>query len=102
MEAPLHVAPPWKPGITMVPLVLGGVNAGPERYFTNWRNADSCASGEMSVRSDSPRNCRLKGGGFTGKGWVEAVCSPGTSDDGTGRFSMGKRGSPVSRSKRKT
>ena len=39
------------------------------------------------------------GCGLVGNGWVGQLCSPGTSDRGTGRSSTGKIGSPVSRSR---
>ena len=42
---------------------------------------------------------REYGGGLVGKGWVGQDSSPGTSLLGTGRSSMGHRGSPVTRLK---
>ena len=42
--------------------------------------------------------CRVKGGGFVGKGCVSAARSPFTPPCGTRRSSIGKIGSPVSRS----
>ena len=42
---------------------------------------------------------RASGGGFSGKGCVGEVFSPGTVLCGTGRSSMPKIGSPVTRSK---
>ena len=41
---------------------------------------------------------RLKGGTTVGKGCVGDVTSPGTSDFGTGRSSIGHSGLPVTRS----
>ena len=45
---------------------------------------------------------RASGAGFTGKGWVGHVASPGTLLWGTGRSSMPKIDSPVTRSKMNT
>jgi hypothetical protein len=45
---------------------------------------------------------RARGAGFTGKGCVGHVDSPGTVLCGTGRSSTPKIGSPVTRSKMKT
>jgi hypothetical protein len=45
---------------------------------------------------------RLSGSGFTGNGCVGQVASPGTSLCGTGRSSIPKIGSPVTRSKMKS
>ena len=45
---------------------------------------------------------RASGAGFTGNGCVGQVFSPGTALCGTGRSSMPKIGSPVTRSKMKT
>ena len=52
-----------------------------------------------SIRSSTVMPCRSNGAGRVGKGWVGDVRSPGTSDCGTGRSSMGQTGSPVTRSK---
>jgi hypothetical protein len=45
---------------------------------------------------------RASGAGFSGNGCVGQVFSPGTPLCGTGRSSMPKIGSPVTRSKMKT
>src|SRR5580658_3953962 len=48
--------------------------------------------------SFSVNDCRANAGGLVGKGCVGELHSPGTSDCGTGRSSIGHRGLPVSRS----
>src|SRR5262249_13486100 len=60
----------------------------------------ACSSGVMKpkYRSFSVKLCRAKGGGKVGKGCVGEVHSPGTSDLGTGRSSIGHTGLPDTRS----
>ena len=77
----------------------GGVNIGPERYCRNISRASARSSGVKSIRSSSVMPCRSNGAGFVGNGCVGASRSPGTSDGGTGRSSIGHTGSPVTRSK---
>ena len=68
------------------------------RYGSMVSTARRRSSGVKSMRSSTPMPCWSNGGGFVGNGWVAAVTSPGTSDCGTGRSSMGHTGSPVARS----
>ena len=43
--------------------------------------------------------CTSNGAGLVGNGWVGEIHSPGVSEPGTGRSTMGHTGSPVTRSK---
>ena len=52
-----------------------------------------------SIRSSVVTPWRSNGGGLVGNGCVAAVRSPGVSDVGTGRSSIGHTGRPVARSK---
>jgi hypothetical protein len=52
--------------------------------------------------SASVKLWRENGSGQVGNGWVGEACSPGTSEAGTGRSSIGQTGSPVRRSKANT
>ena len=69
--------------------------------FDDFPRACSRSSGVKSIKSSSLRPCISKAGGLVTKGCVGQVFSPGTSDWGTGRSSMGQIGSPVSRLKTK-
>ena len=51
--------------------------------------------------SFSVNDCRANGAGLVGNGCVGQLFSPGTSDCGTGRSSIGKIGWPVLRSNTK-
>ena len=77
----------------------GGVKIGPERYLLKISNASARSSGVKSIRSSAVIPCRSNGAGFVGNGWVGESRSPGTSEGGTGRSSIGQTGSPVTRSK---
>ena len=52
--------------------------------------------------SFSVNDWRANGGGVVGKGCVGDDCSPGMSDCGTGRSSIGQIGAPVTRSNTNT
>ena len=72
------------------------------RFVARHRIACACArsSGVKSIRSSGIlRKLRAYAGGLVGKGCVGEVFSPGTSDCGTGRSSIGHTGCPVTRSK---
>src|SRR4026208_1474508 len=95
--APPHSDPPIVPGRFQVPLTDGGVNnpsyLDPLNNLTN----ESCDAVENSERSSTVMNWRAYGRGFKGNGWVGHACSPGTSEAGTDRSSIGNKDSPVSR-----
>ena len=63
------------------------------------RRLRPCSSGVKSIRSSSVTPWRSNGAGLVGNGCVGDVFSPGTSDCGTGRSSIGQTGGPVTRSK---
>ena len=56
------------------------------------------SSGVKSIRSSSVNPCISNAAGRVGIGCVGDSRSPGTSDCGTGRSSIGQIGSPVTRS----
>src|SRR5580693_8526149 len=93
-----QLAPPLLPGICTVPFRLGGVNKPSLRQVWSmvltWAFSSSVRYGLISF---SVKDCRAKGGGLVGKGCVGQDSSPGTSDCGTLRSSIGQRGSPVTR-----
>ncbi len=68
-------------------------------FASSSRIAACSASVAYGLMSFSVKDWRAKAGGLVGKGWVGELHSPGTSDCGTGRSSMGHIGSPVTRSK---
>ena len=82
--------------------MVSGVNTPPLRYFANSSAAHFCASGVLVVSMPAVSCCRENGRGRVGIGCVSAATSPGTSLAGNFRYSMGKTGLPVSRSKTKT
>ena len=107
---PCQSAPPTEPGNWTVPLMPpglsprtdGGVNTGPIRYcLTSWI-ASARNSGVKSMRSSTETPWRSNGGGLVGKGCVGEVRSPGVSEPGTGRSSIGQTGLPLVRSKTNT
>jgi hypothetical protein len=55
-------------------------------------------SGVKSTRNSRVMSRYSNGGGFVGNGCVGDARSPGTSDGGTGRSSIGQIGRPVARS----
>jgi hypothetical protein len=59
------------------------------------------ASGEIFETSARVIALRVMGSGLTGNGWVGHAASPSASVGGTGRSSMPKMGSPVSRFRKK-
>ena len=79
---------------------IGGVNGdAPTRYRLIASCACARSSGVKSIRSSGTRiMLREYAGGFVGNGRVGDVFSPGTSDCGTGRSSIGQTGTPVVRS----
>ena len=70
----------------------GGVNSGPILYCLTSSIASARSSGVKSIRSSIVDPCRSNGGGLVGNGCVGAVRSPGVSDAGTGRSSIGHTG----------
>jgi hypothetical protein len=84
----------------MEPRKLGGVNNPSLREFINSsRMAARSASVARGLMSFSVNDWRANGGGLVGCGCVGELHSPGTSDCGTGRSSIGHKGLPVTRSK---
>ena len=60
------------------------------------------SAGVKSIRSSGTlRKLRAYAGGLVGNGCVGLVVSPGTSEAGTGRSSIGHTGCPVTRSNTK-
>src|SRR5437660_5368327 len=97
---------PPEPGNVKVPLVPlagsttdGGVNIGPIRYPLIASSAICLSCGVQSMRSLSVNPCLSTAAGLVGNGWVGDVFSPGASDCGTGRSTIGHTGWPVTRSK---
>src|SRR5690349_14167854 len=64
--------------------------------------AASLGSSMYGFTSSAVKACRENGGGTVGNGCVGHECSPGTSDCGTVRSSIGQIGVPVTRSNTKT
>src|SRR5690349_8242451 len=95
--APPHSDPPIVPGRFKVPLREGGVNSPSYLKPLNILTNESRDVTEKSERSASVMYCRQYGFGFKGNGCVGQVCSPGTSETGTGLSSIGNKGFPVSR-----
>src|ERR1051325_8305628 len=95
--APPHSDPPIVPGIFKVPLREGGVNSPSYLKPLNILTNESPDAVEKLERSVTVKYWRQYGLGFTGKGCVGQVSSPGTSEPGTALSSMGNNGSPVSR-----
>ena len=84
MRRPDQFAPPWKPGTTTVPCLLGGLNAGPPRIVRKRASTDARLAVPMSVMLVSSRNWTENGGGLSGMGCASADRSPGMSEGGTG------------------
>src|SRR6267142_6007917 len=80
-------------------LTTPGRNIEPSLYRDTMRRASALRSGVKLIRSSTPTDCRAYAGGLVGNGCVGDVFSPGTSDCGTGRSSIGHTGWPVTRSK---
>src|SRR5262249_11321060 len=79
---------------------IGGRNIGPVLYRATLSFACARNSGVKSIKSSGTLTyCLAYAGGLVGNGCVGDVFSPGTSDCGTGRSSIGQTGSPVTRSK---
>jgi hypothetical protein len=102
--APLpQLAPPLWPGIEMLPRMLGGVKSPSLRALRTLAFiASSSAGGRNGLTSFSVNDWRANGAGLVGNGCVGQLASPGTSDCGTGRSSIGNTGSPVLRSNTNT
>ena len=83
----------------IVPRSLGGVKSGPKSCALTISRASALRDGVKSMRSSGRKPCRSKGLGQEGMGCVEALCSPGMVDGGTGVSTMGHIGVPVTRSK---
>src|SRR5438445_360359 len=65
----------------------------------SWLAGGARTSGGQSIRAwGSLRKLRAYAGGLVGNGCIGEVFSPGTSDCGTGRSSIGHTGRPVTRS----
>src|SRR5580693_5526357 len=98
---PLQLIPPTLPGAMTDPSKLGGVN-GPWLLYPAIRALDARLSAGVGPQASSTVNpCIPNGAGNTGKGWVGHASSPFTEEAGTGRSSIGKRDSPVTRLKTK-
>src|SRR5678815_1573980 len=95
--APPHSDPPIVPGRFNVPFKEGGVNNPSYLKPSNILTSESRDATEKSERSSTVMYWRQYGFGFNGNGCVGQVCSPGTSETGTGLSSIGNKGSPVSR-----
>src|SRR6266849_10783401 len=80
-------------------LTTAGRNIGPMRYILTVSSASARSAGVKLINSSTVTACRAYAGGFVGNGCVGDVFSPGTSDCGTGRSSIGHTGWPVTRSK---
>src|SRR3954454_19145031 len=83
--------PPFTPGIEIVSVRPGGVKMPLFWALAKRAVQATFSSGVMKAvyRSFSVMLCRANGGGMVGKGCVGEVHSPGTSDFGTGRSSIG-------------
>ena len=96
---PPHSPPPSMPGKRIVPCVLGG-SYSPRFLSLSHSSRTACsAAGVRFVIRSSVNCCRVKGGGSVGSTCVGAACSPSTSEAGGVTVSIGKIGSPVSRSR---
>ena len=80
------------------PRIDGGVKISPTMYGSTISSASALISSVKSIRSSSVMPCRSNGSGFVGNGCVGDIHSPGVSEPGTGRSTIGQTGSPVTRS----
>ena len=104
--APPHSAPPTEPGSCRVPLrspspsprIDGGVYICPSTNGAAISRASARSSGVKSTRVSTEMPCTSNGAGRVGNGWVGETHSPGVSEPGAGRSTMGHTGSPVTRS----
>src|SRR5687768_5839779 len=99
IEPPHQLAPPPQPGSWMVPPTsleetIGGVKIGPALKWLTIASASALISGVKSMITSRMSPWYSNAGGLVGKGWVAEARSPGTSDGGTGRSSIGQIGSP--------
>src|SRR5690242_5947282 len=93
--------PPWLPGMCTTSSNPIGVNGPSLRAFMMRCLNCSRSSGvsRYGLRSSAVNDCREKGGGLDGNGWVGDSFSPGTCDPrGTGFSTIGQIGAPVTRS----
>src|SRR5262245_13765465 len=96
--APDQLAPPVVPGRVIVPCTDGGVNNGPVLKPSIALTAIARISGVKSTRSSTVAPCCSNGSGLLGTGCVGDAFSPGTSDGGTARSTIGHTGLPLVRS----
>ena len=87
------------PGNSTVPCRLGGSNSPALRSLSHSSRTAFSASGVRVVIRSSVNFCRVNGGGSVGSTCVGDSFSPGTSEAGASISSIGKIGSPVSRSR---
>src|SRR5215469_7364234 len=73
---PLHVKPPNTPGVSIVPLRLGGVKMPSCRSAEICLRQNSRSAGVGPQASSAEIVCRARGGGVTGKGSVGEATSP--------------------------
>src|SRR5580698_7259098 len=96
---PLQLIPPTLPGAMIDPSKLGGVN-GPWLLYPAIRALAARLSAAVNPQASSTVSPWMpNGAGNTGKGCVGQAVSPLTVEAGTGRSSIGKRDSPVTRLK---
>ena len=75
-----------------------GCRSPPVRTARRSRRPRLAGSGLKSTRVSTEMPCTSNAAGFVGNGWVGEIHSPGVSEPGTGRSTMGHTGSPVTRS----
>ena len=90
--APDQLPPPLAPGCMIVPCSDGGVNSGPILNGLIAWMAMARISGVKSARSSMVTPWRSNAAGLVGIGCVGEGFSPGTSDGGTARSSIGHTG----------
>src|SRR5205823_4515297 len=88
--------------VSLGSLTLKGAYGPSTLSLSNCSRQYACASGETLETSSLVMLSRVKGGGFSGNGWVGQDCSPGTSLGGTRRSSTPQTGLPVRRSSTKS
>ena len=96
--APPQLAPPTDPGRVDRALQRRRREERSEPEALMAFTACARISGVKSARSSIVTPWYSNGAGLVGKGCVGDARSPGTSDGGTGRSSIGQIGSPVTRS----
>ena len=98
---PPQLTPPRKPGNSIVPRRLGGVNIPSERS-ERMRRSHHSRSNRVNPHASLLRNPCGTTGEIVENGCVSAASSPATSLRGTARSCVGNTGTPVSRSSTKT